>query len=85
MTKRSDGKKKVRRPRGIENVAFFDFYWEQFSEPGDKPTITAIIEDDSFTITPKWPEKSKEELKRMKRIYSWLGRAIAYLEQKNGK
>lgn len=79
MSERNEEMKKARRPIQTEDM-FFDYYWEQFSEPNDKPIITAIINDDGFTVNPNRTEESKEELKRMKKLHKWLGRAIEFLE-----
>lgn len=56
-----------------------DVYYEQFAEPDDQPTVTVHFLDDVYQINPKYPHIAKQELKRMKAAYKWLGQAIKYV------
>ena len=70
----SDKQTRVRKPKDCSE-ATWDFYYQQFSEPGDEPDITLNIEDDCYTPT-------KDDVKRLRKFIRFLDKAANYLESK---
>lgn len=70
------------KPKNTEEMNV-DIYFEQFSEPGDDPTITVHNSNDCYEFHHSAGYKEiKEEAKRMRKDAAWLLKAADYIEKK---
>lgn len=72
----------MRRPKET-NDCRFDFYFEQFAEPGDKPHITVYHGDNCYEAPNAYDPG--DQIKLMIRDAKWLLRAAAWLKQEYKK
>lgn len=69
---------KARRPVCSEERRF-DFYYEQFSEPGDRPRITVHLADNCYESPNAYDPG--DQIKMMEKDGKWLLQAAAWLKE----
>lgn len=70
--------KKLKQPKNSENM-IIDFYFEQFSEPDDIPTITVTNYNETYEFVNG---HFVDEVKRMRKNAEWLLKTADYIESK---
>lgn len=72
----------VHRPKEDEDHRF-DFYFEQFSEPKDKPIITVYVGENCYESLNAYDPG--DQIKMMIRDANWLLQAAAWLKKEYKK
>lgn len=72
----------MRRPKQSEDHRF-DFYFEQFSEPQDKPHITVYVGENCYESPNAYDPG--DQIKTMRKDANWTLKAAAWLEKEYKK